>query len=106
MTRLRTNSRAYCCWCKRHLTDSTERCGTSATRDHLNPQAAGGGRWVPACFQCNQLKGDIAPDRWMWFIDHHPRYWRTFTTTQQVARVIVAEVFRRGALSAPPQSVA
>jgi len=93
---------AICCYCRRPLDPSTARTRLAATLDHITPEhlraaahVSGRGRWVPACFHCNQLKGSIHPSEWFWFIHHHDRYWRGFQTNYQVRFVLVEERTRR-----------
>ena len=81
-------TRPHCCYCKRELVSATPERSNSYTRDHIHPEALGGGRWVPCCRACNQLKADLPTTDWLWFIDHHPRWWKTFATSDQVERVI------------------
>ena len=49
------------------------------------PRCVGGARKVPACFQCNQLKGDLHPSVWRWFTEAYPGWWKTFRTSREVA---------------------
>ena len=52
-----------CYFCKRHVGAYSNE---PATIDHLTPKSKGGIRskknTVPACFDCNQLKGDLTVD--------------------------------------------
>lgn len=85
--------RPYCCYCRRELTAPEPERSTSLTRDHVHSQASGGMIWVPCCRKCNQLKGDLPIEQWRWFIGHHPRWWKTFDTNEQVRRVIREYIF-------------
>lgn len=101
----RRRAKAFCCYCRRPLAGRSSSLGTAFTRDHVFPVASGiKGRWVPACRTCNFLKGDLTPSQWFWFIDHHPRWWRGFTTPQQVSEA-VAQRYRLGSIL-PDQAAA
>jgi len=86
----------FCCYCKRGPLLPSGGLGKLAmTKDHVNPRANGGGRWVPCCRQCNGLKGCLPPPEWFWFIDNHPAYWKTFRNHVEVTRAVAAEMARR-----------
>ena len=70
----------YCCWCKRQLVSSVSPLDRAFTFDHVRPVSGGGFRWVPCCRACNRLKADLPITDWMWFIDHHRRWWKSFTS--------------------------
>jgi len=102
-TRMAGSGGGYCCYCKRGpLEPSTSRSNLAFTRDHVNPKANGGGKTVPCCRKCNNLKSDLHPREWFWFIDHHPRWWKEFRNHAEVARVVAAERVRRTAAGEPP----
>lgn len=94
--------RAYCYWCRRTLTASTDLANTAFTRDHIIPKSRGGRQWVPCCRLCNQLKGAMMPGEWAawradhlewWKLDH--RVWRS--TRGGLPRVIEAGPVAAGA---------
>jgi hypothetical protein len=53
------------------------------TREHFIPQSQGGtgADIIMACLQCNGIKGDMMPEQWARFMEHHPKWW-TFGRTQ------------------------
>ena len=73
--RRRRRSWGHCCWCQRQLTSPQSNSETSYTRDHVVPQSLGGTRTVPACFTCNQLKGDMLMAEWRAFMAAYPQWW-------------------------------
>lgn len=76
---------APCTYCQRPLANPRHNGGkTSATWDHVHPKSKGGRVKVPACRQCNQLKGDLTAPEWDAFRAAHPRWWKTFHTHQEV----------------------
>lgn len=84
-----------CCYCKRQLTPAQPERGTSFTFDHVRALSGGGWRRVPCCRACNQLKGDLDPADWFWFIRTFKRWWKTFQTAQQVGQAVLDEHRRR-----------
>jgi hypothetical protein len=50
------------------------------TRDHVVPRALGGSNRASnmawACYECNQLKGDMSPDEWSFVTQAIPEWWR------------------------------
>jgi hypothetical protein len=94
----------YCCWCKRPLVSSQSDCGQAFTFDHVVAKALGGQRRVPCCRDCNVLKADLPFADWCWFIDHHRRWWKAFSSPDQVRLTIVAERSRRAFAGEPPLS--
>ena len=81
--------RPFCCYCKRTLEAPSARSNLAFTRDHIMPVARGGTRKVPCCRQCNQLKGSLHPASWRVFTDNFPRWWKNFSTNQEVRRALV-----------------
>jgi len=65
-----------CAYCGRHLEGAGSRSSLMATRDHVVPKCRGGSHTVWACFTCNTLKGDMAPERWRKFMADNPEWWR------------------------------
>jgi hypothetical protein len=83
------NGRAVtCCYCKRQLQDRDPDATDGMTWDHVKPESQGGFKKVPCCRKCNQLKDDIPTEDWFWFIGTHQRWWKEFTNSSQVKRVI------------------
>jgi hypothetical protein len=90
------DARVFCCYCKRTLERHDAGTRLAATRDHVKATALGGrGIIVPCCVACNELKGAIHIGEWWWFIEHHPRWWKLFTSNLQVRQALVAERVRR-----------
>lgn len=53
------------------------------------PEALGGYRCVPCCLHCNQLKADLHPEDWFFFIRRVPDYWRLYDTHEQLHRALL-----------------
>lgn len=49
------------------------------TRDHVHPKSKGGRSTVMACYECNQIKGDMLPTEWAVFMVENPRWWERKT---------------------------
>lgn len=94
MTAFGRKDHGFCCYCKRQLTASTDSAGTAFTFDHIHPHEHSGRR-VPCCRACNRLKADLPIAEWLWFIDLHPGYWRTFRMPREVRAACVSERVRR-----------
>lgn len=73
-----------CHWCERALEPKNSGTRLAETRDHVIPVSLGGRYTVPACFLCNQLKGNLTPERWKTFMQHYPNWWRNFRTNREV----------------------
>jgi len=67
-----------CHYCKRTMVDPRRRANLSATRDHVIPKCLGGRKTVKCCRHCNNLKGDMMPDRWWRIMRDYPRWWKQF----------------------------
>lgn len=69
-------SRPHCLYCRRCLTAAGGGISTSATLDHVVPQAMGGRRVVPCCLACNNLKGMMTPREWSAWRAQNPKWWK------------------------------
>lgn len=87
-SRERGRRRAHCCYCKRDLAPAQPERSTSMTFDHVRAESAGGWKKVPCCRKCNNLKDDLSPEDWFWFIATHPRWRKEFTLCSQVKRIV------------------
>jgi hypothetical protein len=70
------------------------RTGLSKTKDHVIPSSLGGTKTVPACFACNQLKGDMPPEVWDKFMLRNPSWWMLSQKDLQKARRRAISDFR------------
>jgi hypothetical protein len=104
-TRCGRKDHGYCCWCKRELVSSVAPCDRAFTFDHVLARSRGGLVRVPCCAKCNMLKADLPRADWSWFIDNNPRWWKRFSTPQQVRATIIAERSRRAFAGEPPISL-
>jgi hypothetical protein len=90
--KLMARKRIGCCvYCRRELAGPRSRSRTAVTRDHVMPKCVGGTRKVRCCRQRNGLKGDIHPQVWRWFTEHHPGWWKTFETNSDVVTACAAQ---------------
>lgn len=93
-----------CHWCGVQLRDPAKdkarRSKNSATRDHFVPKSHGGRRTVWSCRHCNQLKGDLFPQRWDRFRRAFPNYRREFRTHAEV----IATLARLAGVNVPPRN--
>lgn len=56
------------------------------TRDHVLPRSRGGRVTVPACWTCNNIKGDMTPQQWEAFMQANPQWWITFARGKVTSR--------------------
>jgi hypothetical protein len=72
----RRNAGKPCTYCQRTMI--LNHIHLKPTRDHHMPKARGG--WnspiIPACGQCNEIKGDMLPEQWQRFMAAFPEWWR------------------------------
>lgn len=61
-------------YCKRELVAYT---ATHPTRDHVMPKSKGGTKTVWCCTKCNNVKGAMLPEEWVWFMANFPEWWKT-----------------------------
>lgn len=73
-TSLRRDQR--CHWCDRPLKATTDPSNLAATRDHIVPVSKGGRKWVWSCRACNEIKGDMSPEKWDEFRSSNPQWWK------------------------------
>lgn len=64
-----------CTYCKREMMPRGSLSPLEWTRDHVHPESKGGRRTVPACWQCNNIKGDMLQDEWQAFMAANPEWW-------------------------------
>lgn len=65
-----------CTYCRRRTKPMTAASPLALTRDHYPvPKSQGGTRTVPACYQCNHLKGDMSPEAWDAWMAANPQWW-------------------------------
>lgn len=91
-----------CQYCRRTLEAPTSSSRVAATRDHVMPRSAGGLRTVLACFQCNNLKGDMLPDQWTAFMAANPEWWKQPQFQRQ--NLSRDQMLRRTTRNPPPPS--
>ena len=76
-TRGRRLSRATgepCPYCRRAM-HYDNLLNTFPTIEHPHPRSKGGKQTTYACFDCNQIKGDMTLDEWQKFMAENPRWW-------------------------------
>lgn len=65
-----------CNYCRRTLAASTSsNSRLRATRDHVKPKCEGGQYRVWSCWECNQIKGGMPLEDWVFFMAHNPEWW-------------------------------
>lgn len=65
-----------CHYCEREMRPFSI---THPTKDHVVPASRGGKSTVLACYQCNQMKGNLMPMEWADFMLANPRWWESKT---------------------------
>ncbi len=74
MLRARVKNGTPCPYCRRPMNRRDPKL--TPTREHEVPASKGGTVVIIACFQCNQIKGDMMPAVWQNFMTRCPAWWR------------------------------
>lgn len=64
-----------CTYCHRKMTPRSDGGPRAHTHDHIIPKSKNGKKTVPACWTCNNIKGDMLPDVWIAYMAAHPCWW-------------------------------
>jgi hypothetical protein len=75
---------AVCTYCRRTLTPRADGGPLAHTRDHVVPRSKGGAKTVPACYVCNNIKGDMMPDEWIAYMAANPKWWEKVFRTKKL----------------------
>lgn len=76
-----------CSYCRRPMNYRDPKL--RPTREHEIPESKGGTKIIPACFQCNQIKGDMMPEVWANFMKRCPQWWKMTKTEIRDAKHVL-----------------
>lgn len=65
------------------------------TREHTIPESRGGKKIIAACFQCNQIKGNMMPETWEMFMTRCPQWWKMTRTEIRDAKHVLGIIHGR-----------